>query len=201
MENFGVVDSRYESTFLRGYKTHPTWLIAIGQSEFLAVFSNAKIPSLFLITILSIATLPLRRLYREESPITHQKPSPLVPNTKHCDDCTGTDRPITTHSDRRYNQSTNPPPDAARTIKELLIQEIDSTPDELLADLLSLVRSLKSTLNPQLNTYEQLLKRIDYLEAIIGIRKGLESFDRGEGIPAERAMTALQQQFNIPPSL
>ncbi len=87
------------------------------------------------------------------------------------------------------------------TIKELLIQEIDSTPDELLADLLSLVRSLKSPPHPQLNTYEQLLERIDYLEAIIGIRKGLESFDRGEGIPADQAMTALQQQFNIPPRL
>ncbi|MEG5187939.1 hypothetical protein [Microcoleus sp. ARI1-A4] len=87
------------------------------------------------------------------------------------------------------------------TIKELLIQEIDSTPDELLTELLSLVRSLKSTPHRQLNTYEQLLERIDYLEAIIGIRKGLESFDRGEGIPAERAMKVLQQQFNIPPRL
>jgi hypothetical protein len=44
--------------------------------------------------------------------------------------------------DTRYNQSINPPPDAVMSIKELLIQEIDSTPDELLADLLSLVRSL-----------------------------------------------------------
>ena len=87
------------------------------------------------------------------------------------------------------------------TIKELLIQEIDSTPNELLADFLSLVRELKSTPRRQLNTYEQLLERIDYLEAIISIRKGLESFDRGEGIPAETAMRALQQQFNIPPRL
>jgi hypothetical protein len=85
------------------------------------------------------------------------------------------------------------------TIKELLLQEIDSTSDELLTELLRLVRSLKSPPHNQLNIYEQLLARIDYLEAIIGIRKGLESFDRGEGIPVERAMTALQQQFNIPP--
>lgn len=85
------------------------------------------------------------------------------------------------------------------TIKELLLQEIESTPDDLLSDLLSLVRSLKSASNQQLNLYEQLLERIDYLEAIIGIRKGLESFDQGEGIPADQAMTALQQQFNIPP--
>jgi hypothetical protein len=87
------------------------------------------------------------------------------------------------------------------TIKELLIQEIDSTPDELLADLLSLLREFKSTPRRQLNTYEQPLERIDYLEAIIGIRKGLESFDLAEGIPADRAMRALQQQFNIPPRL
>jgi hypothetical protein len=85
------------------------------------------------------------------------------------------------------------------TIKELLLQEINSTPDELLTDILSLVRSLKSSTHSQLSIYEQLLERIDYLEAIIGIRKGLESFDRGEGIPVDRAMTALQQQFNIPP--
>jgi hypothetical protein len=64
-----------------------------------------------------------------------------------------------------------------------------------------LVRSLKSTPHRQLNIYEQLLEHIDYREALIGIRKGLETFDRGEGIPAERAMTALQQQFNIPPRL
>ncbi|MCL1472187.1 hypothetical protein [Argonema antarcticum] len=87
------------------------------------------------------------------------------------------------------------------TIKELLLQEIDSTPDELLTDLLSLVRSLKSSPHRQLNIYEQQKERIDYLEAIIGIRKGLESFDLGEGIPADQAMTALQQQFNIPPRL
>lgn len=85
------------------------------------------------------------------------------------------------------------------TIKELLLQEIDSTPEDLLSALLGLVRSLKSSSNHQLNIYEQLLERIDYLEAIIGIRKGLESFDRGEGIPADIVMTALQQQFNIPP--
>ena len=84
------------------------------------------------------------------------------------------------------------------TIKELLLQEIDSTPDELLTEFLSLLRSLKSFPHSQLNIYEQQKERIDYLEAIIGIRKGLESFDRGEGIPADRALTALQQQFNIP---
>lgn len=87
------------------------------------------------------------------------------------------------------------------TLKELLLQEIDSTPDELLATLLSLVRSLKSAPQNQLDPYQQLLERIDFLETIIGIRKGLESFERSKGILAEQAMTELQQQFNIPPRL
>ena len=43
------------------------------------------------------------------------------------------------------------------TIKELLLQEIDSTPDELLTDILSLVRSLKSSTHSQISIYEQLI--------------------------------------------
>jgi hypothetical protein len=85
------------------------------------------------------------------------------------------------------------------TIKELLLQEIESTPAELLDDLLGLLRSLKTAPNDRLATYGELLERIDYLETIIGIRKGLEEFDRGEGIPAEQALTTLQHQLRIPP--
>jgi hypothetical protein len=47
------------------------------------------------------------------------------------------------------------------TIKELLIQEIDTTPDELLAALLRLVREIKSSQNSQLNIYEQSYFSID----------------------------------------
>lgn len=42
-------------------------------------------------------------------------------------------------------------------------------------------------------------QRIDTLETIIGIRKGLEEFDRGEGIPAAQALEDLQHRLNIPP--
>ncbi len=84
------------------------------------------------------------------------------------------------------------------TIKELLLQEIDNTPNELLEDLLNFVRSLKKT-PQQPTTYRELLERIDYLEAIVGIRKGLDEFERGEGIPAEQALDTLQKKFNIPP--
>lgn len=82
------------------------------------------------------------------------------------------------------------------TIQELLWQEIENTPAESLEYLLNFLRLVKT--NQQLATYQELLERVDYLEAIIGIQKGLEEFDRGEGIPAEQALVALQQKLSIP---
>jgi hypothetical protein len=84
------------------------------------------------------------------------------------------------------------------TIKELLLQEIDNSPKELLEDLLGFLHSLKTTPKSSLGTYQELLERIDYLEAIVGIRKGLDEFNQGQGIPAEEALATLKNQFNIP---
>ncbi|MBE9006751.1 prevent-host-death family protein [Fortiea sp. LEGE XX443] len=84
------------------------------------------------------------------------------------------------------------------TIKELLLQEIDNTPKELLEDVLGFLKSLKADPQQPL-TYRKLLERIDYLETIVGIRKGLDEFEQGEGIPAEQALATLQQKFGIPP--
>ncbi|MEB3121186.1 MAG: hypothetical protein VKL41_08175 [Snowella sp.] len=84
------------------------------------------------------------------------------------------------------------------TIKELLLQEIDSTPNEQLEYLLSFLQSLKTSTKQTLATYQELIERIDYLEAIVGIQKGLDEFDHGEGIPAEQALVALENKFNIP---
>ena len=85
------------------------------------------------------------------------------------------------------------------TIKELLLQEIDNTTNELLEDLLSFLQSLKTTQKQPLSTYQELLERIDYLETIVGIRKGLDEFKQGEGIPADQALATLKNKFNIPP--
>jgi hypothetical protein len=85
------------------------------------------------------------------------------------------------------------------TIKELLLQEIDNTPNELLEDLLRLLRSLKTASTRSLATYSELLEHIDYLEAIVGIRTGLDEFAQGEGIPAEQALATLQSKLSIPP--
>jgi predicted transcriptional regulator len=35
-------------------------------------------------------------------------------------------------------------------------------------------------------------------ETILKIQKGLASFDRGEGIPADEALERLRQKYNIP---
>lgn len=84
------------------------------------------------------------------------------------------------------------------TIKELLLQEIDSTPNEQLEYLLSFLQSLKTSTKQTLATYQELIERIDYLEAIVGIHKGLDKFDHGEGIPAEQALAQLENKLNIP---
>jgi len=84
------------------------------------------------------------------------------------------------------------------TIKELLLQEIDSTPNEQLEYLLSFLQSLKTSTKQTLATYQELIERIDYLEAIVGIHKGLDEFDHGEGIPAEQALAQLENKLNIP---
>ena len=40
--------------------------------------------------------------------------------------------------------------------------------------------------------------RFDLAEAVLGIRRGLESIERGEGIPAEEAFAKLRKKYNIP---
>jgi prevent-host-death family protein len=47
-------------------------------------------------------------------------------------------------------------------------------------------------------SYQRMLELIDRAEAIIGIKKGLESVARGEGIPAEDAFERLRRKHNIP---
>jgi PHD/YefM family antitoxin component YafN of YafNO toxin-antitoxin module len=47
-------------------------------------------------------------------------------------------------------------------------------------------------------SYQQMLDMVDRAEAIVGIRKGLASMARGEGIPAEKAFEKLRKKYNIP---
>ncbi len=47
-------------------------------------------------------------------------------------------------------------------------------------------------------SYQKMLDLIDQAEAVVGIRKGLASMERGEGIPAEKAFEKLRKKHNIP---
>ena len=47
-------------------------------------------------------------------------------------------------------------------------------------------------------SYQRMLELVDRAEAIIGIKKGLESMARGEGIPAEEAFGRLRKKHNMP---
>ena len=47
-------------------------------------------------------------------------------------------------------------------------------------------------------SYQHLLQLIDQAETVMGIRKGLQSMERGEGIPAEKAFAKLRKKHKIP---
>ena len=46
-------------------------------------------------------------------------------------------------------------------------------------------------------SYQELLDRLEYLETIAGIRKSLEEFERGEGIPVQEAFAMLRQKHGL----
>ena len=46
-------------------------------------------------------------------------------------------------------------------------------------------------------SYQQMLAMVDRAEAVVGIRQGLASMARGEGIPAEKAFEKLRKKYNI----
>ena len=47
-------------------------------------------------------------------------------------------------------------------------------------------------------SYQQMLELVDRAEAVVGIRKGLASMERGEGIPVARRIARLCKKQNIP---
>lgn len=46
-------------------------------------------------------------------------------------------------------------------------------------------------------SYQAMLDLVDRAEAIAGIKRGLDSIDRGEGIPAEEAFNRLRKKHKI----
>jgi PHD/YefM family antitoxin component YafN of YafNO toxin-antitoxin module len=46
-------------------------------------------------------------------------------------------------------------------------------------------------------SYQALLDRLEWAEAVAGIRQGMAEFERGEGQSAREALEALQQKHNV----
>ncbi len=94
-------------------------------------------------------------------------------------------------------------------LHERLIQETEGLPEPMLVEVLDFLQGLKGRSAqeslPMVNR-QALLDRVEYLETVLGIQKGLASFDglrpteghRGEGIPVDEAFESLRQKFNIP---
>ena len=47
-------------------------------------------------------------------------------------------------------------------------------------------------------SYQQLLERMELLESIVGIRKSIEEFDQGQGMPLKEAWKQLQEKYGLP---
>lgn len=47
-------------------------------------------------------------------------------------------------------------------------------------------------------SYQKLLEALDRTEAIEGIRRGIESMERGEGTPAKEALERIRKKFKLP---
>ena len=86
-------------------------------------------------------------------------------------------------------------------LHERLIQETEGLPEPMLVEVLDFLQGLKGRSPddslPMINR-QSLMERVEYLETVLGIQKGLASFDRGEGIPVDEALDSLRQKFNIP---
>ncbi len=84
---------------------------------------------------------------------------------------------------------------------ERLIQETEGLPEPMLVEVLDFLQGLKGrSADDSLLMIDRqaLMDRVEYLETVLGIQKGLASFDRGEGIPVDEAFESLRQKFNIP---
>lgn len=46
--------------------------------------------------------------------------------------------------------------------------------------------------------YERLMERVERAATIEDLRKGLEAFDRGEGVPALEALEAMRKKHGLP---
>lgn len=81
-------------------------------------------------------------------------------------------------------------------VRDRLIQETEDLPEAMLTEVLNFLQFLKARSSQNLmpmSDDDYLTARIDYLEAILGIQKGLASFDRGDELQAIEALNSLEK--------
>lgn len=66
------------------------------------------------------------------------------------------------------------------------------------APIVLTVNGVSEIVVQSVEAYQKLLDRIDYLETVEGIRKGLDEKTKGEGKPALEALESLRAELKIP---
>ncbi|MBF2020301.1 MAG: type II toxin-antitoxin system Phd/YefM family antitoxin [Hydrococcus sp. C42_A2020_068] len=66
------------------------------------------------------------------------------------------------------------------------------------APIVLTVNGVSEIVVQSVEAYQKLLDRIEHLETLEGIRKGLDEKARGEGKPALEALEELRSELNIP---
>lgn len=66
---------------------------------------------------------------------------------------------------------------------ETLVLTVDGKPEVVVQDA---------------ESYKKMIEAVDLLEEIEGIKRGLESFERGEGVDAKEALEGLRRKHEIP---
>ncbi|MEQ8961430.1 MAG: type II toxin-antitoxin system Phd/YefM family antitoxin [Coleofasciculus sp. C2-GNP5-27] len=67
------------------------------------------------------------------------------------------------------------------------------------APLVLTVNGVSELVVQSVAAYQELLERIEYLEAVAGIKQGLDEMAQGKAVPALEALEELRVKLNIPP--
>ncbi|MGK7947162.1 MAG: type II toxin-antitoxin system Phd/YefM family antitoxin [Microcystaceae cyanobacterium] len=69
---------------------------------------------------------------------------------------------------------------------------------ETKAPIVLTVNDQASVVVQDAESYQRLLERLDLLESVAGIRKSVEEFEQGEGIPLSEAFQQLKEKYDLP---
>ncbi|MFB2837056.1 type II toxin-antitoxin system Phd/YefM family antitoxin [Floridanema evergladense] len=70
--------------------------------------------------------------------------------------------------------------------------------NETKAPIVLTVNGKASVVVQDAESYQQLLDKVELLESIVGIRKSIEEFEQGKGIPLKQAFAELREKYGLP---